>query len=97
MKVIEKHGLDELILTQVLGWKWLSFIGIPTRDTEGYPAECRVRQLFSPKQLKSKEWQEHLAKCEVRDADGTEPLSYRYCSSMGPARPPRLFILVDGE
>jgi hypothetical protein len=92
MKVIENHGLDEIILIQVLGWKWISFIGIPIKGTEGYPKECRVRQFFPPSQLKA--WKEHLEKHEGRDADGTEPLSY-YGSSQGPGIPPRLLILVD--
>jgi len=95
MRIIEKHGIDELILTQVLGWKWMSFIAIPVRGTEGYPQEMRVRELFSPERLESRDWQKHLANCEGREADGTEPLSYRYCSSVGPESPPRLFILVD--
>ena len=95
MKIIEQHGIDELILTQVLGWKWMSFVGIPVRGTEGYPQEMRVRELFSPKRLESMDWQRYLANREGNEADGTEPLSYRYCSSVGPERPPRLFILVD--
>ena len=95
MRIIKKHGLDEVILTQVFGWKWMSFEGIPTRSTKGYPEKCRVRELFSPKQLKSKNWQKYFKEREGREADGSEPLSYSYCSSMGPTPPPRLFILVD--
>ena len=56
MRVIENHGLDDIVLTQVLGWKWMSFISVPVRGTEGYPNECRVRQLFPPEQLESQEW-----------------------------------------
>jgi hypothetical protein len=101
MRVIEDHGIDELILTKLLGWKWMSFLGMPTNDHPNYrdpdvrEKGLRVRELFSPKQLESQGWQEYFEKHEGREADGTEPLSYRYCSSMGPARPPRLFILVD--
>lgn len=95
MKLIEKHGIDEVILTQVLGWKWVSYIDIPVRGTEGYPSACRVRRLLSPKELKDPTWIQHLIKKDGRDADGTEPLDYSYCSSAGPARPPRLIILVD--
>lgn len=97
MRVIENHGLDELILTRILGWKWISFIGIPAEGTPGYPGECRVRELISPKDLRSKRMQEYLAARDCRDADGNEPLSSRYCSSMGPPRQVRLLILVDEE
>lgn len=95
MKVIEDHNLHDQILTQVLGWKWMSYIGKPCRGTEGYPEDCRVRQLMSPRQLESQKWKDYFAGCEGREADGTEPLSYRYCSSVGPAMPPRILILVD--
>ena len=92
MRIIEEHGLDEVILQQVLGWRWMSFVGLPTRDTAGYPKVMRVRQLFSPTQLEDADW---LERYDARDADGTEPRAYCYCSSVGPAVPPRLFILVD--
>ena len=95
MKLIEKHGLDEEIAIRVLGWQWMSFVGVPTRGIEGYPAKRRVRELFSPKQLKSKEWQEYFEKHEGKEADMTEPLSYRYCSSQGPAVPPKIYLLVE--
>lgn len=96
MKIIEKHGMTEQILIQELGWKWMSYIGIPTRDTEGYPNECRVRELFSAKAMKSKGWPDFVEKCKVQEATGDEPLSYGYCSSSGPsAWPPRIIILVD--
>lgn len=94
IEVIEDHVYNE-ILTKVLGWKWMSFIGIPTRSTEGYPDKCRVRQLFSPKQLAMTEWADYFAKHEGREADGTEPLAYRYCSSQGPAIPPKISLLVE--
>lgn len=95
MKVIEDHGLNEVILTRVLRWKWVSFIGTPVRGTVGYPSKCRVRQLLSPEQLKSPEWIGHLDKLEAREADGTEPLAYAHGSSQGLAVPPRILLLVD--
>ena len=95
MKIIEKHNLHEQVLTQVLGWKWVSYIGVPVRGTAGYPAKCRVRSLMSPKTLKTENWIEYLKTHEGADADMTEPLEYSYCSSMGPEIPPRIMILVD--
>lgn len=95
MKLIEQHGMDEEIAIRVLGWKWMSFVGIPTRGEKDYPAKRRVRELFSPKMLKSKQWQEFLEAHEGREADMSEPLSYRYYSSQGPAVPPRIFLLVQ--
>ena len=66
---------------ETLGYKWMSFDGIPTRGTEGYPQRQRVRQLMSPEQLASPRWQEFLQQNNGREADGDEPLSYSYCSS----------------
>ena len=95
LKAIEDREVYNTVLTKMLGWKWLSFIDTPTTGTEGYPQPCRVRMLFSPKQLKDVEWQKYLQEAEVKDADGSEPLHYRYCSSMGPAVPPSLYLLID--
>lgn len=95
MKVIEKHDLTEAVLTQLLGWKWMSYVGTPVKGTPGYPAKQRVRQLFSPAMLKADGWKEYLQQTEGREADMTEPLDYCYCSSNGPAIPPRILILVD--
>ncbi len=94
MKLIEDHGMDEEIAVRLFGWKWMSYVGIPIRGTEGYPKECRVRELFSPTQLKMPEWIEHFAKHEGREAEGTEPLAYCYCSSSGWTVPPRIVFLV---
>ena len=94
-KVIDKHKLTETVLTQYLGWDWFSYIGTPVKGTPGYPAKCRVRQLFSPKALKQ-EWVKYLqTECEWREADMTEPLDYSYCSSQGGEIPPRILILVE--
>jgi len=95
MRLIKKHDLDELVLTRVLGWKWMSWIDIPERGTPGYPRKMRVRQLLSPKQLKDPKWIRLLEERDARDADGTEPFSYAYGSSAGPAQPPRIMLLVD--
>jgi hypothetical protein len=90
-----KHDLTEELAIRLLGWKWMSFVGIPTRGTEGYPRECRVRRLFSPQELKDKRLKDYFQKHDLAEATGEEPLSYAYCSSQGPAIPPRFIILVD--
>lgn len=97
MKIV-KHKLNEYLAITLLGWKWVSFVGIPVKGTEGYPKKCRVRQLLSKKQLESESWQDKLSVNEGRDAIGDEPLAYTYCSSQGSdARVPRFTILVDEE
>ena len=75
---------NEIIAEKLFGWKWIAFIDIPTRDTDGYPKECYVRQFFSKKTLSDETWQGLFLENKARDAKGTEPLSYRYCSSVGP-------------
>ena len=95
MRVIEDHGLDELIAIRVLGWKWVSFIGTPIKGTACYPNKCRVRQLFSPEQMNTTGWQESVFARDGGEVDGSEPLAYAYCSSHAAAIPPRMFILVD--
>lgn len=89
-------NIDELIAQKLFGWKWVAFSGIPIRGTEGYPNKTMVRQFCSPMHI------EQLQKMvEVRDADMSEPLSYRYCSSMGPECVPQfhqaLEIVVELE
>lgn len=95
MRIIEKHNLTNTVLTEVLGWKWMSYVGVPVKGTAGYPAKCRVRKLMSPKTLKSHDWVAFLLTHEGREADMTEPLDYSYCSSQGPERPPQIYLLVD--
>lgn len=81
----QETELDRIIAHEFFGWRWLAFNGIPIRDTPGYPNETRVRQFFPPRESLGKQWQRWFAQSgEVTEADGTEPLSYRYCSSMGP-------------
>ena len=96
MQRIIKHQMTEELAVRLLGWKWMSFVGIPVKGTEGYPAKCRVRQLMSAEQLKSKEWQKHFQDHEGADATGDEPLTYTYCSSGRRDVPlPRFTILVE--
>lgn len=66
---------------ETLGYRWMSFVGRPTTSHPSYPQEQRVRQLFSPSQLASQGWKEFLEHADGREAEGTEPLSYAYCSS----------------
>ena len=95
MRII-KHDLNEELAILLLGWEWISFIGIPVRGTAGYPMKCRVRQLFSANQLKSDRWREFLRENDGAEATGTEPLAYGYCSSGGNCEPlPRFTILVE--
>jgi hypothetical protein len=96
MRLIENHGMTEEICAKLLGWKWLSYIGAPTRNIACYPRKCRVRQFFSPKQLKSKRWNDYLKQNEVQDATGDEPLAFCYCSEGGSILP-RIILLIDDE
>lgn len=82
-------SLSEQIAEAFFGWKWMAYVGTPTRDTDGYPEKQRVRQFFSPQALQSDAWKDFLAKNEAAPATGKEPLSYRYCSSQGPAFVPQ--------
>ncbi len=94
MRLIKKHNMHEQILTKLCGWKWLAFRGRPTKSHPNYhEGETTVRQFFSAKQIKN--MQEEIASGEYWDADMTEPLSYRYCSSVGPAFIPAIHILID--
>ncbi len=83
--------VNKRIARELFGWRWMSWIGIPTKGTPGYPKECRVRQLLSPVAMEkrgSDYWRAYLADRDWRDADGSEPLAYCYCSSMGPEMVP---------
>jgi len=77
----------DILIAEMMGWRWVSFIDIPVRGTPGYPQECRVRRFFPPETLADEEWKSYLQKHDARDATGDEPLHYAYCSSMGPAFP----------
>lgn len=85
------HHLDEAIAKHLFGWKWVSFMGVPIRDTENYPDKCRVRLFISEENLRHSEWQKFInkPKNEFRhEATGAEPLDYCYCSSQGYPVPP---------
>ena len=74
----------EFLCIHLFGWKWMSWIGRPTRDHPDYPIDnIRVRQFMSAEQLKMPSWKKWLAdpKIEAREAIGDEPLTYTYCSS----------------
>jgi hypothetical protein len=81
------HDLHEELAIRLLGWRWMAFTGIPVKGTASYPKKCRVRQLFSKEQL--------ATLTDAEEATGDEPLSYAYCSSVGPAIVPRFAIFVE--
>ena len=81
--------LDHAIAEEFFGWQWWSYVGRPTRGHPEYNSETlRVREFFPPEAFKGKQWKEFFDKYDGRKADGNEPLSYRYCSSVGPAMVP---------
>jgi hypothetical protein len=95
MRILQ-HRMSEELAIRLLGWKWVSFVGLPVKSSDCYPANCRVRQLFSAKQLNSEDWQQFFRDSEGADATGDEPLAYSYCSSQGDDMPlPRFIILLD--
>lgn len=67
--------LQRDVAERVMGWRWVAFEGVPTRDTAGYPAKCRVRMFCPPDMIESN------ADTWIGEATGDEPLSYKYCSS----------------
>lgn len=84
-EIYQSTDLDYAIAEEFFGWKWMASMGIPVRSANDYPKERMVRQFFSPKHLSDPRWIQHWADRMGREADGTEDLSYRYCSSLGPA------------
>lgn len=88
-------GLDRAVAEEFFGWRWMAFFGHPTKSTPGYPAEMRVRQFMSPKQLKDKQWKDFFAKNEGAPATGNEPLSYAYWSGRGVELVPRFTRSLD--
>lgn len=75
----------ELLAKELFGWKWMRYIGIPTRGTPGYSKKMPVRQFMSPETVA--EWRKDSRFADMVEADGTEPLSYCYCSSQGSGWP----------
>ncbi len=78
---MSKRNLNELVATQVMGWKWMRYEDIPIRGTPGYPQKCMVRRLLTPNALGNEAWKRLFQ----GEAYGTEPLEYCYGSSSGPA------------
>lgn len=68
------------------GFRWLSFLGRPCCGHPQYE-QCRaglrirVRQFFSPQQLRNVEWILWLVRHRAAPAQGTEPLASVYDSS----------------
>jgi len=83
-KIIEQNQLSAAVAEEFFGWRWWSFVGIPTRDHPGYPAKCRVRQFLPPQSLANKRWIAFFDGADGRGATGDEPLAYTYCSAAGP-------------
>ena len=83
--------LNEKIAEIYFGWKWVSYVGVPIRGTPNYPQKTRVRMFLSPKQQASEAMANWVKEYDARDADGTEPLAYDYCSSHSYAVPPPHF------
>jgi hypothetical protein len=90
---IVKHNMTEELAIRLLGWKWVTIIGIPTKDHPQYPERIPVRQLLSPDQLKDPIWIGYLDRCDAQLSDGTEPLAY--CNGSSSAPLPKITILVD--
>lgn len=98
IKVDPKHiwqtsDLDYCIAEELFGWRWLAYMGRPTRSHPDYPKEMRVRRFYPPmKDMGSKivreQWEEHFQQVPHEPATGDEPLCYSYCSSNGSHRIP---------
>jgi len=89
-RIWKTSDLDYCVAEELFGWKWLAYLGIPVRDTPGYPNKVLVRQFFSPGIEANKHWLDYFAHKGggFQPATGDEPLSYRYCSSQGPEMVP---------
>ncbi len=81
-------NIDQDIAETFLGWKWISYIGRPTKRTKGYPANMRVRVFLSRELREDAHWKAFLEVRYPGECDGTEPLAYCYCSSGGCPQPP---------
>lgn len=76
--------LDHAIAEEFFCWSWVSFISIPMRSHPDYPEMIRVRQ-FVLADLAGDRWKQFFEENDGALADGSEPLAYCYCSSVGPA------------
>ncbi len=72
------------VASEIFGWKWMSWDGTPVRGTPNYPMQCRVRAFTSPETMKDAHWLARMSGKALQEANGSEPLSYAHCSSMGP-------------
>ena len=89
VKMWKPTELDHAIAEEFFGWKWMSSLGKPTKGHPDYYGDnIRVRRFHPPESLTSKDWKAYWAKHDGREADGTEPLDYCYCSSAGQASVP---------
>lgn len=90
IQIYTTTNLDRFIAEELFGWKWMAYDGKPMINHPQYrEGDIRVREFFSPESLKNKRWQEYWGEKNGAEATGDEPLSYRYCSSYGPAMVPR--------
>lgn len=81
IRPVHPEWYNEIYAIHRHGFRWMSWVGTPIKGTDGYPKKMRVRQLMSPSQLENPTWQKFLKDNDGREADGSEPLSYDYCSS----------------
>lgn len=89
IRPVHPKWYNHVYAIEVLGFRWMAWDdGTPVKCTPGYPQKQRVRQLLSPRQLEDSRWKEFLEKNGGADADGTEPLAYAYCSTVGIDPPP---------
>lgn len=94
MAELTGRELDAAV-AEMMGWRWLSFVGRPVRSTPSYPKECRVRQEFPPESQLSQRWLDYLAELKAAPSVGDEPLAYCYESSMGPHQKPPWTTDID--
>jgi len=102
----ENRDAVELAAIEFLGWKWMTWLGMPTKSHPLYRDEhtrtvgIPVRTFMSPGMLKHPQWIQFFAKNESHESDMTEPLAYCYCSSGGHAWPgwsPQSDVVADVE
>lgn len=67
---------NEAIAIKFFGWQWMSWVGIPVRETPGYPKKQRCRQFMSSEQLDDERWQRFLKENDAKQANGDEPFEH---------------------